>query len=115
MILDSPERIRAIVKPFPWNGQSLYLRKMTVAQWKDLLKLRAEKVRDENDEQGGFAWGAVALSKQLCDEFGQLIYDNDSARNQLEQLSADEMAGLLTAACVWSGVWSEPKETEKKT
>lgn len=105
MNLDTPERLKSLIKEHPWNGQTLRFRKLTIAKWKELVKAREAMVKDEGDEGGGFAWGALSLSQQLCDESGCLVCDTDEWRKRLaSELSANEMESLLTEAHTWSGI-----------
>lgn len=114
MIFDDPTRLKTLVKEYDFHGQKLYLRKLSVAEWRRLIALRAELVKADSDQKGGFAWGSHALSKQLCDEAGKLLCDSDEWRQKLESnLSADEMEDLLLAAHEWSGVWSRADEQKK--
>lgn len=114
MNLNSPERLKALVKEHQWSGGTLYLRKMTVLQWRDISKARKDYVSDETDEIGGFRWAALALSKQVCDESGALTCDSDDGREQFLGLSPEELQSLLLAAHEWSGVW-RPQEEQKKS
>ena len=105
MNLDSPERLKLLVKEHPFGGGKVWLRKLTIAKWRELVKARQEIVKSESDEKDGFTWGALSLSQQLCDADGKLVYDTDEWRQRLAtELSADEMAELLIAAHTWSGV-----------
>jgi hypothetical protein len=114
MKFDTPERLKALVTAKDWNGQTLHFRKLTVSQWRELVKAREQIVKDETNEKDGFTWGALSLSKQLCDQAGTLVCDTDDWRERLAgELSADEMADLLTFAHTHSGVWggSEQKKS----
>lgn len=116
MNLDSPERIRAHVKPHPWYGETIYLRRLSVEESRRLFKAREQMVRDEpvpegeaaisqwlstlrDDERDGWSWAALVLSKTLCDKNGALTHDTDEHRERLAtKLNDEEIAELLTAA-----------------
>lgn len=113
MNLESPERLKAIIKPHECSLGTLYLRKLTIAEWRLLRKQREVIVKSEDDERDGFVWGALALSKQLCDEGGNRIYDTDEWRAKFTELSASEMGDLLLAATEWTGVVTREGEQKK--
>lgn len=113
MRFDSPERLKAIVKPHTWHGDQLHFRKLSVAEWRRLSELRKTLVPSEGDEAGGLSWGAEVLAKMICDADGKLTDDSDDSRHALEQLASDEMFDLLKIGLVWSGIWAEQAEQKK--
>lgn len=114
MKLDSPERLKALVKPHVWHGDTLHFRKLSVAEWRRLSARRKEIVGSEDDAAGGLAWGALVLSKMLCDGDGKLTDDSDGSRLALEELANDEMFDLLKVGLVWSGIWAEKADADQK-
>lgn len=112
MQLDSPERLKTLITSRPFGGGTIWLRKLTNAERRRLVKAREEMVPSEDAEAEGIAWGALALSKQLCDADGKLVYDSDEWRAKLaNDLTPDEMADLLTAAAEWSLRGGEQKKS----
>ena len=109
MRFDSPERIKALVTAHPWHGETLHFRKVTVSQWRDLVKDREQRVKSEDADKDGFDWFALLLSKHLCDEAGNLTHDSDEKRAEFNALSPDELAELGLAALGWSGLHGEKK------
>lgn len=115
MNLNNPARLKSLLIEHRWFDEILYFRKLTTAKWREFLGLRTSSIKDESDEQGGFAWGAKVLSACLCDSEGNLTHDSNEKRAELEQLSNDEMEDLLRAALKPCGLWKEPGDEQKKS
>lgn len=113
MNLSSEARLKALVREYEFHGEKVHFRKLSVREWRALVRDREHRVPDENHEQDGFAWFAMMLSKQLCDAAGNLTDDSDEARAKLAELSPDEIAQLGQAALAWSGLAKEPEEAKK--
>lgn len=118
MNLNSEARLKSLIKEYQWNGEAIHFRKLSVAEWKQCQSSRQAVVPatadgEPVDDKDGPVWGAIVLSKMLCDAAGALTLNTDDARKSLEQLAHDEMWELLKVGLIWSGVWKEPDETKK--
>jgi hypothetical protein len=110
MNLSSEARLKSLIKEHSWNGETLHFRKLSIAEWKRCNAARTAVVPVDEmghpvNEADGPVWGAIVLSKMLCDAAGVLTLDTDDSRKSLEQLSESEMWELLKVGLVWSGVW----------
>jgi hypothetical protein len=119
MNLENPERLKAIIKPHQWYGETLHFRKVSAETWRLLCK-RLAGLGAPLDELGHpikdadvLTWWGWVLGKHLCDETGQLTHESDDKQAELQKLAVDEITDLGQQACKWSGVAREPGEAKK--
>jgi hypothetical protein len=119
MNLNSPERAKSLITPHQWNGETLYFRKVSAAEWRALCKRLTDggTPLDEHNhpvrDADVLTWWGWVLGKHLCDENGVLTHDTAEKQAELQQLTVNEITSLGQQACVWSGVARTPEEAKK--
>jgi hypothetical protein len=103
MTLEQLFALTAKPTKFEWQGETVYLRKITArdgaALTARIVDLAKQDLGAAQDLEATFEYHAGLVSKSLCDEHGTLLCDTDEGRESLKaRLSFDlleELANLV--------------------
>jgi hypothetical protein len=99
MNLETLKQRNARATPIEWNGETIYLRKISARDGAMLLSEITAKAKAVGDGQADdhaetIAYHAKVVSKAMCDASGTLTLDTDEGREALQSLAFEELVSL---------------------
>lgn len=112
-MIDLKKHLRTVTKK-EWCGQDVYLRKIGakdgLALFSSIKQLATENRKPEDDQIETLKFHANVVAKSLANEQGELLFDTEEGREQLQQVNFHELTELGTMALAHSGYGGETKK-----